>query len=772
MSKKRGSDEPAGPLTKEAVLAAIAKHGRSLAKRDLARVLDVKGEDRRTLRLILEELEEDGKLARAGRRTFASADAPPESGIIEITGVDDDGDLAAQCTGDNGLFGPMIRVSMRDAAGRGGPALGIGDRALARISKDENGWNARIVRQVESGPPRILGIYRAGPHGGMVEPSDRRARGPFHVSPRDAGQAKDGDLVISAAADRRRASGPPRVTIIETIGRADDPRAASILAMHAHRIPVGFSEAELAQARAAKPVPLGKRTDLRDIPLVTIDPDDARDHDDAVFAAPDDDPKNAGGWKVLVAIADVALYVTPDSPLDKGALKRGVSVYFPDRVSPMLPEELSADLCSLREGEDRACLAVEMVFDAHGDKRRHTFMRGMMRSAAKLEYTQAQRAIDGEPDEKTAPLLDTVLKPLWAAYAATAKARDIRNPLDLDAPEFKVRFGPDGKVASIHRRERVEAHRLIEEFMIQANVCAAETLEAKKSPLIYRIHDTPSQEKIAALTDFLPTINMKWTKGEAPKPHRFNKLIAQAQGSGNEALVNEMVLRSQAQAIYSDQNIGHFGLNLDRYAHFTSPIRRYADVIVHRGLIRALGLGDDGLTDSQMAKLDAIAEIITTCERRAVAAEREANDRYVAAFLADKVGAKFQGRITGVTRAGLFIRLTDIGADGLAPISMLGDERFAHDAAHQRLIGEQSGDRFVLGMTVEVRLVEATPVSGGLLFEILTKPQAGSPKDARNIRPVARDARARPGGRDFGSRNSGSTRPPTKKSVGKKKRRK
>jgi ribonuclease R len=377
--------------------------------------------------------------------------------------------------------------------------------------------------------------------------------------------------------------------------------------------------------------------------------------------------------------------------------------------------------------------------------------------------------VDGNPDAKTAPLLDSVLKPLWAAYACVARARDVREPLDLDAPEFKVRFGPDGKVASIQRRERLEAHRLIEEFMIQANVCAAETLEAKKSPLIYRIHDTPSDEKINALSEFLPTIGMKWAKGEAPRTDRFNRLIRNAEGSGHEILVNEMVLRSQAQAIYSDQNIGHFGLNLDRYAHFTSPIRRYADVIVHRGLIRALGLGNDGLTDDEMTKLDAVAEIITTCERRAVAAEREANDRYIASFMADKVGASFSGRITGVTRAGLFIRLIEMGADGLAPVSMLGDERFVHDAGAQRLIGEISGDRYVLGMPVEVRLVEATPVSGGLLFEVLSEPQRGSPRDAHKARGAARDFAPRPG--RYGPPKGGKRKPGIKAKTGKSKKR-
>jgi ribonuclease R len=379
-------------------------------------------------------------------------------------------------------------------------------------------------------------------------------------------------------------------------------------------------------------------------------------------------------------------------------------------------------LCSLLEAEDRACFAVEMVFDKEGRKIRHKFARGLMRSAAKLSYEQAQNAIDGKPDAKAQPLLDPILKPLWAAYRCVWTAREKRSPLDIDAPEHKIVF-KDGMVAGARRRERLDAHKLIEEFMIQANVCAAETLEQKGRPLVYRIHDKPSDTKIASLTDFLPTVGMSWAKGQTVTPSRFNRILQLADGGAHQDIINEVVLRTQSQAVYSPDNIGHFGLNLARYAHFTSPIRRYADLIVHRALIKALKLGEDGLSDAQEAKLDLISEHITQTERQSMAAERDAASRYIASYLSDRVGAEFEGRVTGVTRFGLFIRLNETQADGLAPISTLGPERWIHDEAAHALVGEASGKRFPLGMKVEVRLEEATPVSGGLLFSVLSDPE-------------------------------------------------
>ncbi|HWA01864.1 MAG TPA: ribonuclease R [Caulobacterales bacterium] len=747
MAKRR--DHTPQPLTRESVLAAIEKLGGAGGKKDLARVLDVPADQKKELRAILRSLENDGALGRTGKKRFASATALPPTGVMEIVDRDGDGELLARMRGEDGLFGPNVRLAPGEARGRKGePAIGVGDRVLARITKTPDGPEARVIKRLGQSAHKILGVFHKSKDprargAGRVEPADRKARHDLIVAPEHVGEARDGDLVMVELAGGHRPHGPKFALIKEIIGRQDDPRAASILAMHTHGITEGFSQEEEREAAAAKPVTLKGRTDLRHLPLITIDPEDARDHDDAVFAAPDDDKKNPGGWRVWVAIADVAHYVTPGSALDRGALKRGNSTYFPDRVAPMLPETLSADLCSLREGEERATLAVEMVFDANGKKKSHKFARGLMKSAAKLSYEMAQTAIDGKPNDKTKPLLDGVLKPLWAAYAAVKKARDGRHPLEIDAPEHRIIF-KDGRVAGVKKRERFDAHKLIEEFMIQANVCAAETLEQKGRPLIYRVHDRPSDMKIAALTDFLPTVNMSWAKGQVVTAERFNRILALAQNGPNAEIVNEVVLRTQAQAIYSPENIGHFGLNLSHYAHFTSPIRRYADLIVHRALIKALKFGDDGLTAAEEEKLDDIAEHISQCERRSMAAERDATSRYIASYLADRVGAEFEGRVTGVTRFGLFIRLDETQADGLAPIATLGNERWHHDEAAHALVGETTGTRFPLGMRVEVRLEEATPVSGGLIFTVLTEPQPPQPGWRK-----ARTSRQTPQGRPF-----------------------
>ncbi len=743
------------PLTRERVLEAIRKTGGSAQKRDIARELGIGPEQKKELRHILRALEEDGALGKSGRKRYADANALPQSGVMDIVDRDPDGELLARMRGPEGFFGPTVRLAPGEARRmRGEAAIGVGDRVLARLSKSEDGYEARVIKRLGQSAHRILGVFRkhkdpraAKFGGGRVEPADRKARHDLIIEGANVGEAKDGDLVMVELdrGHRERAHGPKRGIIREIVGKESDPRAASILAMHTHGIHPGFTEEEERQAKAAKPASLKGRTDLRKLPLITIDPEDARDHDDAVFAQPDDDPKNKGGWRVWVAIADVAHYVTPGSALDRGAFKRGNSTYFPDRVAPMLPETLSADLCSLRENEDRACMAVEMVFGADGKKRSHKFARGLMRSAAKLSYEQAQAAIDGKPDAKAKPLLEPVLKPLWAAYRTVWAAREQRQPLEIDAPEHKIVF-KNGKVAGVKRRERFDAHKLIEEFMIQANVCAAETLELKGRPQIYRIHDQPSDEKIAAITDFLPTVNMKWSKGERVTPGRFNRILHQAEATPHKDIVNEVVLRTQSQAVYSPDNIGHFGLNLGRYSHFTSPIRRYADVTIHRALIRALKLGHDGATDAEEARYEAIAEHVSETERTSMAAERDATARYIAAYLADRVGAEFEGRITGVTRFGLFIRLDETQADGLAPISSLGNERWTHDEKAHALVGDHSGERYPLGMRVEVRLEDATPISGGLIFSVLSDPQPPQPgwRKARQSRQTR--------GRDRGQR--------------------
>ena len=670
--------------------------------------------------------------ARPARRKPPSrSEALPPVGVVDVVERDADGELYVRLVKGHGEAQPIRLAPGKDEAAAGAP--GMGDRLLVRFETAEGAeTEARLIKRLSGAAPRVLGVARKSRGEVRIEPVDRRSKDTLIIAPHEAGGVSDGDLVLAQVLGAgERAFGPRRGKIVEVVGREDDPRAASLIAIHTHGIPTGFSAEAEAEAEAAKPPTLAGRTDLRDLPLVTIDPPDARDHDDAVFATPDDDAKNPGGWICWVAIADVAAYVTPASALDRDARDKSNSVYFPDRVEPMLPERLSAGLCSLVQGENRACLAVRMVFDARGHKLGHKFVRGLMRSAAKLSYEQAQAAIDGLPDDATGPLLEPILKPLWAAYDVLRAGREARSPLAIESAERRIVLGEDGAVESISPRASFAAHKLIEEFMIQANVCAAQTLEQRRAALIYRIHDAPSAEKLQNLSDFLATLAIPWSKGEAPRTDRLNRLLDQTRETPHAEIVNEVVLRTQMQAIYSPDNIGHFGLNLDRYAHFTSPIRRYADLVVHRALIASLKLGADGLVEEPVA-LKTTAEHITMAERRAMAAERDATDRYVAAFLKDRVGATFEGRITGVTRFGLFVRLDETGADGLVPVSTLGSEYFVHDDQAHALIGQNSGARWRLGRRVEVRLKEATPLTGGLLFEMLTDPE---PRDPNAPRP-------------------------------------
>jgi ribonuclease R len=493
----------------------------------------------------------------------------------------------------------------------------------------------------------------------------------------------------------------------------------SLIAIHAHGIPDACPQEVLDEAAAAEPVALGRREDLRALPLVTIDPSDARDRDDAVLAQPDPDPANPGGHILWVAIADVAHYVRPGSALDREAWERGNSTYFPDRVVPMLPDALSGDLCSLHEGVERACVAVRIVLDAHGHKLSHRFTRGLMRSTASLAYEEVQAAHDGQPTERTAALLEPVIRPLYAAYRALKAAREARQPLNLDLPERRIVLSEDGRVTSVAFAERYDANRLIEEFMVLANVCAAETLELKRSPLLYRVHEEPAAEKIDALREIAEAAGLSLAKGQVLKTSSLNRLLDQVAGGEHAEVLNIAVLRAMTQAYYSPENFAHFGLNLKRYAHFTSPIRRYSDLVVHRALIAAHGWGRDGLAEAEIARLPETAEHISQTERRSMAAERDTTDRYLAAFLAERVGNEFKGRIAGVARFGLFVKLDETGADGLIPISTLGREFFHYDAEAQTLSGERSGLRLGLGARVTVRLVEAVPVTGGLMLELL-----------------------------------------------------
>jgi ribonuclease R len=522
--------------------------------------------------------------------------------------------------------------------------------------------------------------------------------------------------------------GLPQARITARLGDPSGPRAISLIAIHQHGIPDQFPDRVVAEADAAKPAPMGKREDLRALPLITIDPADARDRDDAVLAQPDTDPGNIGGHIIWVAIADVAHYVRPGSQLDREAKMRGNSSYFPDRVVPMLPDTLSGDLCSLHENVDRACMAVRMVLDAQGRKLGHRFTRGMMRSVASVSYAQVQGAIDGNPDAVTEPLLDPVLRPLYDAYHATRHARNERQPLDLDLPERKIVLSDDGKVLSVDFYQRFDAHKVIEEFMILANVAAAEELIRLKTPLLFRVHEEPSPEKLQALRDVAEASGFVLAKGQVLKTSHLNKLLSQAEGTEFDELMNITTLRSMTQAYYNPQNFGHFGLALRNYAHFTSPIRRYSDLIVHRALITGHRWGDDGLTPQDIEELPETAKQISDTERRSMIAERDTTDRYLAAYLADRVGATFEGRVSGVQRFGLFVKLDDSGADGLVPIRSVGREFYHFDADSQTLTGADTGLTIGIGQRVKVRLTEAVPVTGGLILELLEIEDRALPK--------------------------------------------
>jgi ribonuclease R len=701
--------------TKEEVLEFVQGHKGPVGKREIARAFNIRGTDRARLNGILRDLRNEGNLDRGKGRRFGKPGTLPNVAVIEVSGLDRDGDPVARPVSWDGE-GPAPAIFL--STERKGPAPAVGDRVLARLSPNEDGtYTARTIKLLQAAPQRILGVFQMIAGKGRVIPTNRRIRTEFAIPPGEENGASKGDLV-EAQATGGRSFGLPEARIAEVVGDATGPRAPSLIAIHSNDIPTEFSPEAVADAESAKPVSPDRRTDLRKIPLVTIDGADARDFDDAVWAEQDPDTKNRGGWHLLVAIADVSWYVRPAKPLDLDAHDRGNSVYFPDRVVPMLPEALSNGLCSLVPNEDRGCLAVHMWIDADGNLRRHEFIRGIMRSAARLTYEQVDAARNGEADDTTGPLLDEVIAPLYGAFEALQTARIRRGTIDLELPERKVKLDQKGNLIGIEPVARLDSHRLIEEFMILANVAAAEALEHKNAPCMYRVHDQPSAEKVEGLRETLSSVGIKFAKGQVIKPELFQRIVARVAGKPEMQTVNMAVLRSQAQASYSPANLGHFGLALRRYAHFTSPIRRYSDLLVHRSLITAYNLGDDGLGPDDGDRFAELGKHISFTERRAVDAERESVDRFTTIYLADQVGAEFSARVNGVHRAGLFVSLDDTGADGLVPMSMMGDDRFDFDGQKQWIKGRGTGDVYKIGDAVKVRLEEANVHTGSMAFSI------------------------------------------------------
>ena len=731
--------------TKQEILDWISANPTLTSKRDIAKAFGIKGADRIDLKRLLKELEAEGHLEKR-KRSYRDPDRLPPVSVLQVKAPNADGDLFARPLEWHGEgVEPVVLIIARASD----PALGEGDRILARLTlvhEADHNYEARLIRRIGANPRRIVGIFRKGAEGGRIVPIDKAGQTEWLVHDGAVMGAKDGELVEAEQAGPKNRMGLPRARIVERLGDPSAPRAVSLIAIHQHGIPDDFPDKVISEADAAKPAGLKGREDLRDLPLLTIDPADARDHDDACYAHADDDPKNPDGHVIWVAIADVAAYVQPGTALDREARKRGNSSYFPDRVVPMLPDRLSGDLCSLHEGVPRACIAVRMQIDADGNKLGHRFVRGLMRSAASLNYAEVQEAIDGTPNDRTGPLLESVLKPLYRAYEALKKARSARQPLDLDLPERKIVLSETGEVESVAFRDRLDAHRLIEEFMVLANVAAAETLIEKRRPLLFRVHEEPAPEKLESLRETAQAAGLNLAKGQVLQTRHLNALLNAAAGTEEAELINLSTLRSMAQAYYSPENFGHFGLALRNYAHFTSPIRRYADLIVHRALISAHGWGKDGLTEDEIARLEETANHISDTERRSMMAERDTTDRYLAAYLSERIGNEFSGRISGIARFGAFVKLDETGADGLVPVRSLGREFFHFDREAGTLMGSDTGLLISIGQRVSVRLTEAAPVTGGLQLELLSiedkaMPRGGGRSGSRAPRRKAVSAR-------------------------------
>jgi ribonuclease R len=756
----------AGLPTRQQILDFIASSDDPAGKREIARAFGLSAQDKIALKALLRDMADEGLIDSSPGRAFHEAGGVPKVTVLRVTDVDDSGQAwAVPERWESAAPEPRVRVLER--RGRGS-ALGVGDRILARTEQRGNGYAAHPMKKLLKGSELVLGVvHQEGQGGFWLKPVEKKERRELSIS--DLGPAQAGDLVLAEKVGR-----PPRLTarVSEVLGDPFAPRSFSLIAIHKHGIPNEFADQVLEEAERVARQDLGGREDLTHIPIVAIDPADARDHDDAVWAAEDEDPANAGGWKAIVAIADVSFYVRPGSALDKEARKRGNSVYFPDRVVPMLPETLSADVCSLKEGEDRAALACHLQVSKEGQLKSWRFTRARVRIAGNIAYEDAQAAIDAaeaeeksqagdrvevfsspcsmpeieaEPPAVSPAILETTLKPLWACWRALYQAREKREPLELDLPERRVVLDEKGRITSVAPRERLDAHKLIEDYMIAANVAAAKALEAKKAPVMYRVHEPPSREKLVALKDYLATFGVEFALGQVVRPSTFNRIIERVGEADFKPQVMEQILRTQTQAYYGPQNAGHFGLALGSYAHFTSPIRRYADLVVHRALVRTFGLGEGGLSDRESEAMEVTGELISQLERRAMEAERETLDRYVAAYLSERVGDLVDCRITGVQPFGFFATVEGLGGDGLVPVSTLGSEYFRYEEASQNLVGEQSGDRFVPGQRLKLRLVEANPVSGGLRFEL---PDGGGHGSGPRRGSRNRDGPTRDGWRD------------------------
>ncbi|MEL0127545.1 MAG: ribonuclease R [Paracoccaceae bacterium] len=703
--------------TKKQIQDWIKDNPKKSSKREIAKAFGIKGSMRVELKKVLKELTLSGEIDK-NKKSFKNPNQLPSVCILQMMASTSDGDLFARPVDWKGDEPEPIVLMVFRASD---PALAYGDRVLAKVSivQDEQyQYEGRIIRVLKKTPKNTLGIFKETAEGGRILPIEKSGR-EWSVKLSDALDAKDGELVEAEQIKGKGASGLYAARVINIVGDPSGPKAVSLIAIHQHGIPHQFPEDVLNESENSNFSVDAKREDLTKIPFVTIDPSDARDHDDAVYSHPDKDPSNIGGHVLWVAIADVAHFVKPGSALDEEARKRGNSTYFADRVVPMLPDRLSGDLCSIHEGIERPCLAVCITIDKSGKKLKQTFHRANIKSVASLNYEEVQKSVEGTVNEKVKPHFENVIKPLYECYFCLKKSKDCRQPLDLDLPERKVELFKNGRVKAVVLKERFDSHRLIEEFMILANVAAAEELSKARSEFLYRVHEEPTPEKLNALREVAQSAGFNLAKGQVLQTSHLNDLLTKSKQSDLSELISMTTLRSMSQAYYSRENFGHFGLALKKYAHFTSPIRRYSDLITHRALISSLGLGCDGLKEMDSEKLEGTAKHISDTERRSMVAERDTTDRYLASYLSEKVGNEFEGKISGVAKFGFFVRLNESGAEGIVPVRTLGTDFYYYDDRTNTLRGSETGLIIGLGQRATVRLKEVDPIAGGIAFDAL-----------------------------------------------------
>ncbi len=695
----------------------MAKRGKPVAKSDLLRAARVSREERTAAGERLNALEATGTIVRAvGDRYSTLARSGLVAGRLTVHPNGYAFCIPDDPTG-NDVYIPAKAVR---------PAL-HGDRVLVKPERGKRGRpEGRIVRVLERGRTSIVGVFRPLRTGRIVIPQEQRLLGTFGVARRGDGGAHDGDMVVADVTRYPGRTTDAEVRVVLVLGPATDPRVETDAVIYAHGLPLDFPPEVSSAARRLPPIVApqdsSRRLDLREVPLVTIDGENARDFDDAIFVEP-----LGTGFCVTVAISDVSHYVAEGGPLDLEARARGTSVYFPDRVVPMLPEELSAGICSLKPGEDRLVKAVRLEYESRGRLLGATFPDAVMRSHARLTYTRVKQALV-ERDPEVRRDLGPLLEPLERAEALTrllAARRRERGAIDFDLPEAEILFDLRGRPEQIIRADRSVANQIVEEFMLAANEAVARELARRRISVPYRVHDAPPADAIKTLAHFLEGFGIRLALDQgAVSPKAIQGVLEKAAGRPEERLIHTVVLRTMQQARYAAESAPHFGLAIEPYTHFTSPIRRYPDLVVQRLLDMALRGGVRVPPD--LAEIEAHA---SRRERVAMEAEREIVQLKKIQLMADKVGTEHEGFVSGVAPFGLFVELRELFVDGLVHVSTLTDDHYEHVEAQHLLRGRRSRRAFRLGDTVRVR-VEGVSIERRQINFALAGPSANPPAKA------------------------------------------